>query len=701
MSALLLVAICAMAAMAIDVGFMMVVRTQLQVAADAGALAGGNALHLTRPEIIAVAKEFASQHSAGGRLIRDDEINVEIGIWDAATGAFAPSPDLGNAVRVTIDRAGEALFFARVIGSKSFDADARAIAMANPKDIAFVIDLSGSMNDDTEPAWATSTINAEFGPLGFPGVATDLMEDLYQDLGLGAFPGKLEYLGGPLGVKKNNMAYAELTSDIGPLADKSIPKSYRIVPGDDESVRRQKSYSWIIDNQIAQLLPNAKPAPNSATNFGYWEKYIDYVLISSYVKSPEPPKPPSPPKPPTPPKGDPEPGPPSPPSPPPPPPPPPPPKPPIGFQPAWPSLDRLADSPLGALALLGVNRYGLQAAPSLALFGPVYGPEASGKGLPRVGGLYGRYRATVPPGQDGDRIYRFNNPNKLSFPSAKSNLPKKLRNYFGKLTYVQFLMDHGRDLRPDGKQYVELSLESGNCPMHRETVAGRSFDFPPRSQPMHAARRSTIAAMDVLDEKNKVIPSPNYRDQVAVVTFDTVKGSVVRHKLTADYEKAMKSVTTLQATGDKGTTTATESGLMLAKQMLQPAKQGGQGRDHTTKVVVLLTDGMPNAYQSKSGDVDDFIFGDGAGETYGGGYYWLDAALMGVFQLEGAKVDVYPVGIGLGADYNFMDRAARLGGTGGDDGQSPRGSGNPAEYEDVLTEIFRKVISEPTGRLVE
>jgi hypothetical protein len=74
---------------------------------------------------------------------------------------------------------------------------------------------------------------------------------------------------------------------------------------------------------------------------------------------------------------------------------------------------------------------------------------------------------------------------------------------------------------------------------------------------------------------------------------------------------------------------------------------------------------------------------------------------MGVFQLESAKVDVYPVGIGLGADYDFMDRAARLGGTGGADGQSPRGSGNPAEYESVLTEIFRKVISEPTGRLVE
>ena len=43
---------------------------------------------------------------------------------------------------------------------------------------------------------------------------------------------------------------------------------------------------------------------------------------------------------------------------------------------------------------------------------------------------------------------------------------------------------------------------------------------------------------------------------------------------------------------------------------------------------------------------------------------------------------IYPVGIGLGTDYNFMDRMARVSGT-DKAGLSPRGSGNPADYEQL------------------
>ena len=75
--------------------------------------------------------------------------------------------------------------------------------------------------------------------------------------------------------------------------------------------------------------------------------------------------------------------------------------------------------------------------------------KANGPGLPRVGGLYGGYAGHVPPSQDGDRIERFNNPNKLAFPASNDSLPSQLKNYFGYLTYIQFLMDHGRDLRPE------------------------------------------------------------------------------------------------------------------------------------------------------------------------------------------------------------------------------------------------------------
>ncbi|MEM8864257.1 MAG: vWA domain-containing protein, partial [Planctomycetota bacterium] len=236
---------------------------------------------------------------------------------------------------------------------------------------------------------------------------------------------------------------------------------------------------------------------------------------------------------------------------------------------------------------------------------------------------------------------------------------------------------------------------------HTELVAGRKFKFPPRCQPMHAARRSVIAAMDIVKQRNGVIPNKAYRDRVAVITFDSTDGSQVRHGLTNTYVNTMKSVARLQAVGDKGTTTATESGLILAKQLLRRKKDGGEARDDAKRVVVLLTDGMPNAYETSETAINKFASSSVIPDSYGGGYFWLDAALMQTNALEVEGIDVYPVGIGLGADYDFMDRAARTGGTGGKSGTSPRGSGNPNEYEAILTDIFRKIVSLPTARLVE
>ena len=351
--------------------------------------------------------------------------------------------------------------------------------------------------------------------------------------------------------------------------------------------------------------------------------------------------------------------------------------------------------------MLGAQRVGLGAGNALVFTSQVYGAAASGPGLPRVGGLYGRYTANVPPNQDGDRIDRFNNPNKSSFPSAKSRLPRKLRNFFGPLTYTQFMMDYGRDLRPDGRTHVEMSVESGLAPMHDETVAGRTFSFPPREQPMHASRRSVIRAMDVVEQRNGSIPSNGHRDRVGVVQFDTVVGSQILQDLTANYGAAMGSVTDLQAVGDKSTTTATESGLKLAEQMLKPQSAGGQGRENATKVVVLLTDGIPNTFASDAGDIDGFMAANPSPEFYGGGFYWLDAALMKSIQMQGARVDLFPVGVGLGTDYDFMDRMARTGGTANSSGQSARGSGNPAEYEQRLVDIFEKIIKQPVAKLVE
>ena len=59
---------------------------------------------------------------------------------------------------------------------------------------------------------------------------------------------------------------------------------------------------------------------------------------------------------------------------------------------------------------------------------------------------------------------------------------------------------------------------------------------------------------------------------------------------------------------------------------------------------------------------------------------------------------VYPVGIGFGTDYDFMDRMSRMGAT-AVGGESLRGSGNPALYEQRLRELFRDIIQDPQVNL--
>lgn len=669
LSAFLMVVVFGLAAFAIDIGYMMLVRTQLQAAADAGAMAAGNSMQGSPAEIIQVGKEYVQYHDAGGRKIAADEAVVEMGIWNATDSTFTPTSEIGNAVRVTANRSSESFFFAKVLGASTFSMEASAIAMANPRDIAFVVDLSGSMNDDTEPAWATDAITDEFTSQGYPNIGTNLMQDLYTDLGFGSFPGTLEHVGAPAGVAADQYAYAELTKDGGPLNDEALPSDYRIKVSDDEQKRKKKAYSWIIDAQIATVMPNALPAP-TLDNYDYWEKYLDYIMHSVYIHSPPPPPPPSdddgddgddddsPP------------------------PPPPPPTPPIG-------MHRALDIPI---AMLGHRVESQLLSTGMLLL------MTATPGAPPVD------RGWLPHSQDGDRIYRFNNPNRQTFPSADGGLPYSLRNKIGYLTYVQFLMDHGRDLEPEGKTHVPHSIESQHCPYHQEATAGGSFSFPPREQPMHACRRALIAAADVIKERNNMVPQTGLRDQVSIITFDSLDNGAtpqVVQALTGAYQDAMLACTELQAAGDKGTTTATQAGLELAAQHLKPSSEGGFGRKGADKVVVLLTDGVPNAYSASNSDIDDHMTAHPDSDYYGGGYYWLDAALMETAKLKSQGVDVYPVGVGLGADYDFMDRVARMGGTANDLGQAPRGSGNPAEYEQVLSNIFGKIIASPTARLVE
>lgn len=600
--AFMLVFILAMVAFAVDMGYVMLVRTQLQVAADSAAMAAAKVMADKPEDVFASAEKFAAFHTVSGEPMKLAPEDVEFGIWDIETRRFTPTPSVGNAIRVTArrdaGRGGEVpLFFARAINIKSFEMKASAVAMANPRDIAFVVDMSGSMNDDSETCWASQIINSTFASAGYPTVGSSLAAAVFEDFNYGSFPGTVEYFGSRIGAPQTKYAYRDLTKTGGVLAANKIDAKYRILKNDSEATRKKKAYSYIIDTQISEVMPNAKPAPSSTANYSYWEKYLDYLI------------------------------------------------------------EPISD----------------------------------------------RSRGRLPPSQDGNRITGFNNPNKTAYPSASSSVPAGYRNYIGYITYVQFMMDNGRDRKPDGSNYVPLSKDSPYCPWHPEDTAGGTFNFPPRSQPVHAARRALIAAMQVVKEKNEPVTDFSQRDWVSIISFDRLSdgGPVIKQTLTADYQVAMEACTQLQATSDIGSSTATDAGIILARQHIRSSKEGGQGRMGTNKVVVLLTDGAPNLYASSSSEIRSFINNSDSNDFYSSSDYYRNGPLMQTAQMRAENWMVFPVGIGLGTDYNFMDRMARMGGSDNEYGESPRGSGNPAEYEQRLADIFRNIITTPQVRLVQ
>jgi len=145
---LLMVALVGMVAFAVDLGYIVNVRTELQRTTDAAALAAA-ALLPHQSEAVGTAFTVADENgwSAGVKIGEGDEQNgadldpmmVECGFWDRDTATFttpSPNPRRANAVRVTLRRTEATknplgLFFARVLSRDTADVESSATAWSD------------------------------------------------------------------------------------------------------------------------------------------------------------------------------------------------------------------------------------------------------------------------------------------------------------------------------------------------------------------------------------------------------------------------------------------------------------------------------------------------------------------------------------------------------------------------------------------
>lgn len=124
----IIILLLALAAIAVDIGYIVVTKQQLQNAADASALAAVRSMYLEEPEKTAQAQasaiDIASRHRAG----------------NDASVVLLPAEDIlisGNKVTVYARKlqarsTGLPLFFARILGIHYADVSAKAVAEAMP-----------------------------------------------------------------------------------------------------------------------------------------------------------------------------------------------------------------------------------------------------------------------------------------------------------------------------------------------------------------------------------------------------------------------------------------------------------------------------------------------------------------------------------------------------------------------------------------
>jgi Flp pilus assembly protein TadG len=159
---LVLIAVCLplciiMAAFAVDVAWMQLVRTELRTGTDAAARAGAKELSLSQNTTAARdrAKQAALRNEVASQPLRLANRDIQIGSSTQSNSvsrfSFAASAARPNAVRVTGRRTSGSLggpvelLFAGVLGVNDFEPQHTATSTQLDRDICLVVDRSGSM----------------------------------------------------------------------------------------------------------------------------------------------------------------------------------------------------------------------------------------------------------------------------------------------------------------------------------------------------------------------------------------------------------------------------------------------------------------------------------------------------------------------------------------------------------------------------
>jgi hypothetical protein len=160
MIAVSLVGICGFVGLAVDVGRISIARGQAQAAADVAAMAGARSLNGVLPQDLttanANAKGAAGAINVLGQPVPASGVAVSHGTYryDTVAQKFTPqfslnAGELYNLTQATVNLQIPTTF-ASVLGISTLNVSATGTAAHRPRDVAIVLDYSGSMNNESD-----------------------------------------------------------------------------------------------------------------------------------------------------------------------------------------------------------------------------------------------------------------------------------------------------------------------------------------------------------------------------------------------------------------------------------------------------------------------------------------------------------------------------------------------------------------------
>lgn len=213
--ALSIVPLLGIAALAVDMGYLYVVRNQLQVAVDAAALAGAIELQLDSEGVKDHVMAYAAKNEVFGQPVALQPGDIEIGYWDPRLRIFTPVGGGGrgpSAIRVTALLTEERgnpveLFLAGILGHPNADVVASAVAASEGGDTAWdvilVQDVTGSFTAELPDAREAHSLlldciathtsgTSRVGVAAFSGCGATLAPMQALDVGLDALEAAIE-----------------------------------------------------------------------------------------------------------------------------------------------------------------------------------------------------------------------------------------------------------------------------------------------------------------------------------------------------------------------------------------------------------------------------------------------------------------------------------------------------------------------------